>query len=100
MWDQRSKGWDQGSDGWDLGSQPQNQGFQAKGWGSAGFFFKDQAYHFCGIMDTQFVTLLESTIRSLGTNVGTAMKKDYILQLRPCYRLFYVSQVSISFRVD
>ena len=78
MWDQGSKGWNQGSEGWDLRSQPLDQGSQAMRSGSAVFLraqLKDQTVPFLWDQGSKFVTLFESGIRNLGTEMGSAMKK-------------------------
>ena len=63
-----------GSEAWDLGSKPQDQGSQAMGSGSA-VFLRDQAVPFLWDQRAKFVMLLKSRISSLGTKMGSAVKK-------------------------
>ena len=74
MWEQGSKGWDQGSAG---RIRDHNHGIHR-----ISSFLGNQAVPFLWDQGPKFSTLLESRIRNLGTEMGSAMTKHTLLG--PC----------------
>ena len=72
-----SKRWDQGSEGWDRESQPGDQGSGGVGSGSTVLKgIRDQAVQFLRDQEPKF---FDTFFRNLGTKMGSAMKKIYLV---------------------